>query len=75
MSVQWEAFVRALRTFVQGLIATVLVAAYDAVMGALASGVGLDWRKLGTIAVGAIVASAVAYIMNVIAPRKETTTE
>lgn len=75
MNVQWEAFVRALRTFLQGLIATVLVAAYDAVTGAVASGVGLDWRKLGTIAAGAVVASAVAYIMNVIAPRKEKTSE
>jgi type IV secretory pathway VirB2 component (pilin) len=69
MSVQWEALVRALRTFVQGLIATALVAAYDAVTGALASGAGLDWQKLGTIAVGAALSSAVAYAMNALAPR------
>lgn len=68
----WEAFIRALRTFVQGLIATGLIAAYDAVMAALNNGDGLDPKKLGAAALAAFVASVVAYIMNVIAPRKPT---
>jgi len=75
VNVQWEAFVRALRTFLQGLIATALVAAWDAVSVALESGAGLDVRRLITVAVGAALAAVVAYVMNLIAPRKEKNSE
>lgn len=67
-SVQWEAVVRALRTFVQGLLAAGVVSVYDAVQGALAGGVGFDIKKIITIAVGAFLAGVISYVMNVISP-------
>jgi len=72
MKNQWEALVRALRTFGQGLIATALVAAYDAVSAALAAGdVALvEWGKLASIAGTAALAAVISYVHNVIAPRK-----
>lgn len=65
-----EAFWRALRTFIQGLIATGVVAAYDAVMGALDNGVGIDPKKLAAVGITAFLAAIVAYVMNAVAPRK-----
>lgn len=68
--INWEALVRAIRTFLQGILAAGVVSAYDAIQGALNNGVGFDVKKLVTIAVAAFVAGVVSYLMNVLMPPK-----
>lgn len=63
-----SAFVRALRTFGQGLIAAVLVAGGEALHTALTSG-AFDPRFVVMAVLTAVVGAAVTYAYNIIAPK------
>jgi hypothetical protein len=69
MSVNWEAFMRALRTFVQGLLVTGLTAAWEAAQAAVAAN-GFNAKLVLTAAVFAFVTAVVTYIYNLISPRE-----
>lgn len=69
MSVNWEAFMRALRTFVQGLLATGLMAVWEAAQAAVSAN-GFNVRVVLTAAVFAFVTAAVTYVYNLISPRE-----
>ena len=69
MNVNWEAFVRALRTFVQGLLVTALAAAWEAAQVAVQAN-GFDVRVVLTAAIFAFVTAAVTYVYNLINPRE-----
>jgi len=63
-----SAFVRALRTFGQGLVAAVLVAGGEALHTALTSG-AFDPRFVVMAVLTAVVGAAVTYAYNIIAPK------
>lgn len=67
MNVKWAAFVRAVRTFVQGLLATVAAAVVQAVYVAMEGG-QYNPKILVTLAVGAAVTAVVTYLYNLLAP-------
>lgn len=60
---------RALRTFVQGLLATGLTAAWEAAQAAVSAN-GFNVRLVLTAAVFAFVTAAVTYVYNLISPRE-----
>jgi hypothetical protein len=68
MGDRFSAVVRALRTFAQGLAATVLVAGGEALHTALTSG-SFDPRFVIMAVVASVVGAAVSYVYNIIAPK------
>lgn len=69
MSINWEALVRALRTFVQGLLVTGVTAAWEAVQTVMSSG-NYNIKTVLTAAVFAFVTAIVTYVYNLISPRE-----
>lgn len=68
MGDRFSAVVRALRTFVQGMVATVAVAGTEALHTAVTSG-SFDPRFIVMSVVAAVVGTAVSYAYNVVAPK------
>ncbi len=64
-----EAWVRSVRTFVQGLIAVVGIAVYEAVSSAVAAH-GFDTQKIIAAAGLAALTAAVTYVYNLVFPKK-----
>lgn len=70
MSERLSALARAVRTFVQGVLATGALAAAEAIHTALTSG-QFNMRFVVAGVVTAVVGSVVTYVFNVVAPRTE----
>lgn len=66
-----EAWVRAVRTFLQGLLAVVGVAIYEAVSASIAAH-GFDVQKVVAAAGLAALTAAVTYVYNLVFPAKKT---
>lgn len=68
MGERFSAVVRAIRTFVQGAIATGVIAGVEAINSALTSG-QFNMRFVVTGVVTAFVGAVITYVFNVVAPR------
>lgn len=66
-----EAWTRSIRTFVQGLLAVVGVAVYEAVSSSIAAN-GFDVQLVINAAALAALTAAITYVYNLIFPAKAT---